>query len=950
MNQSPTTQGNLSRTATKAVRGLIPLMLLVSISGIGAQRKGAKPAAKAAPTAVATNGVTGTIRGRVLDSANGEAMIGVTAVIKDLGVYGITDIDGNYVITNVPVGEQTVTYQITGYQPSATKVNVGTGKAAVANVTLNYKVSSEVVVTAKRVDNTAASLLSKQKKAAGAQDAISSEQISKSPDSDAADAAKRVTGVSIVGGRYVFIRGMSERYSVVQVNGAIVPSPVPSKKVVPLDVFPVGLLDNMIIGKTYLPNMPADFGAGLIQLNTKDYPEEREASASIGIGGNSITTFKDFKSYDGGKLGFFGYDDGTRALPGLIRADTPVFNSTYSASDFAQIAKDFKNTWEADTTKGLPAGKISGSFGNTYDFGNNRALGVYFSALFNQTSQNINNGEYYRYKPDGTDVVNYKYNESTYSTTKSVQGTLAYKFSANQKIKYTSFYTHQSNDIARVNTGRYDSSASGFKSTKEILNFNETTVLFNQLSGDHVTNLLTESDKFTWTATHAYTFRNQPDTRTTKRNDSRELDPAKPFTRYFNRHDEQSVQVTPEYTLPFFQWSGLKSNLTLGADILYKFRDNRSRRFNMLFINTSGVDLTQPASVVASQAGVRVDETTGTALSTGIDAYDGSLFSTGGHATLDMPLVPTLRFVSGVRVEDWVQNVAGYNQFAPKDTKQRYPATIKGLEVLPSANLIWSWNDKNNLRLTFAQSINRPDFVESANYRYFDDLETGAVIKGNPTIKKASISHYDLRWEFFPSSGEIIAITGFGKTIQNPIEATVESVGTDLVFTYQNQNRALLYGGELEIRKRLDFITSYLEHFSVLTNLTYVKSQIDLSTATTETEKSRPLQGMSPYIINAGIFFDHEKWGTSATVLYNIFGRRIVTVGTNGLESVYEESYGTLDATIGQKIFQKSELKLTLANLLDPEIQQNQGTGDSSKPIQRYRRGIYFGLSYGVKF
>ena len=163
MNQSPTTQGNLSRTATKAVRGLIPLMLLVSISGIGAQRKGAKPAAKAAPTAVATNGATGTIRGRVLDSANGEAMIGVTAVIKDLGVYGITDIDGNYVITNVPVGEQTVTYQITGYQPSATKVNVGTGKAAVANVTLNYKVSSEVVVTAKRVDNTAASLLSKQK-------------------------------------------------------------------------------------------------------------------------------------------------------------------------------------------------------------------------------------------------------------------------------------------------------------------------------------------------------------------------------------------------------------------------------------------------------------------------------------------------------------------------------------------------------------------------------------------------------------------------------------------------------------------------------------------------------------------------------------------------------------------------------------------------------------------
>jgi outer membrane receptor protein involved in Fe transport len=141
------------------------------------------------------------------------------------------------------------------------------------------------------------------------------------------------------------------------------------------------------------------------------------------------------------------------------------------------------------------------------------------------------------------------------------------------------------------------------------------------------------------------------------------------------------------------------------------------------------------------------------------------------------------------------------------DPKQRYPATIKGLEILPSANLIWSWNDQNNVRLTYARSINRPDFIESANYRYFDDLETGAVIKGNPNVTKASIAHYDLRWEFFPSASEVIALSGFAKDIQNPIEATVESVGTDLVFTFQNQKRALLYGGEIEFRKKLDFIT-----------------------------------------------------------------------------------------------------------------------------------------------
>jgi outer membrane receptor protein involved in Fe transport len=939
MNQSPTTQGNLSRTATKAVRGLIPLMLLVSISGIGAQRKGAKPAAKAAPTAVATNGVTGTIRGRVLDSANGEAMIGVTAVIKDLGVYGITDIDGNYVITNVPVGEQTVTYQITGYQPSATKVNVGTGKAAVANVTLNYKVSSEVVVTAKRVDNTAASLLSKQKKAAAAQDAISAEQISKSPDSDAGDAAKRVTGVSIVGNGMVFVRGLSERYSSILVNDAPVPSPLPNKRVIPLDVFPVSLLDNLIVAKTFLPSMPADVAGGLVQINTKEYPEEMEAKATIGFGWNSLTTGQAGRTFAGSKLDALGYNDGTYSVPSGVSASSLQPTADARVLGFNTILSLDQKTMGADYS-------VSGNFGKTYKISDSSELGLLVGAGQKQTNQNIE-GFFRRLDLGNADSVNYAYKQTTTTVTNNSQLQVAFRADKLNKFKLNTFYTHNAEKQGRENRGLL--SAGGNSGRREILKFTENSLYFSQLIGEHALPSFLDS-KLTWQGSFSRAEMSMPDTRLVRYDAQGGINQTAPIQRFYTNYNENNVYGDLNLAIPFNQWSGLKSIAKFGGGTNIRWRDNSARRFDYTnWINVPSISDRQniPVDTLVAQNGITVQEITGTG-PTFYDAYKGDQIINFGYGELDLPLVPQVRLVSGARYELWSQETRSYDQFKPQNFS---PALIKGANILPSANLIYNFIADANLRLGYSRTINRPDFIEASKFRYFDELETGAIIEGNPNLKTAFINNFDTRVEWYPSVGDIIAVSGFYKKFENPIESTIFESGGNFLFSYRNQQSATIIGAEFEIRKNLGFISDFVKDFAVLTNYTFSKSEIELAAdlSNQNTDSKRPLQGQSPWLVNAGLFYDKANWGSSFTLLYNVFGPRIRQVGIAGLQNIYEEPYGRLDAVIGQKIWH-GQFKLALSNLLNPEIQEYYGTGADRQLVASYRRGYNIGISYSHSF
>jgi len=974
MNQSPTTQGNLSRTAQKAVRGLIPLLLIASVGTINAQRKGAKPAAKAAPVAAATAGQTGTIRGRVLDSANGEAMIGVTAVIKELGVYGITDIDGNYVITNVPVGEQTVTYQITGYQPSATKVNVGTGKAAVANVTLNYKVSSEVVVTAKRVDSSTASLLSKQKKAAAAQDAISAEQIAKSPDSDASDAANRVTGVTIVGGKNVYIRGLGERYSGVMMNGSFLPSPDPDKRVVPLDIFPTSLLDNLIVVKTHTPDLPGEFGGGLVQINSKDYPEETTAKVGIGIGYDSQATGRTFNTYQGGKFDWLGIDDGTRKLPGGVREDK-VTNSKYGVDELQSLGREFQNIYSVGTQRALPNGSLNAEFGKTYKLSDTVSMGLIFTGMFRENFTQVTS-KYRRVNQSFVDLRRYEIKKSTYSTSKGVLGSTTFSIGKSDKIKYLGFLSDRTDDststYAGFNSDRDEPTDGVSRSTEYInrLNYIQTGLLFNQLSGQHKTSFFDVS--FDWNVSYSRANRNEPDRREVvllDRNSNGNLSIYRPdgdISRFYQKSKEDIIDAQPSMTLPFNQWQGLKSKLVVGGLYTYRERESVARTFRFenngseIFLNGRSIEsLLSPGNITGGVPGAetfRILE-----VSAAADSYTGKLTVGGGFGYVDVPLISQLRLVAGARYENAKMDVIALDSGTGLRTGlQKNP--LNEHNVLPSANMIYSITDNINLRLAFSQTIARPDFREITNFKYNPVLGNETII-GNPNLKQTNITNYDFRFEWFPQAAEIIALSFFVKDMQKPIELLeITGVPGTYTFQYQNAVKALNTGAELEIRKGLSFITPHLSSWSLLVNTAYIHSVVEVqdTAIATYSTKNRPLQGQSPFVINTGIDHNWESLGLASTLLFNVSGRRIMRVGTiySGapIGDVYEEPYLRMDFVLRKKVFENGQLKLAFGNILNPEIRTTQDltrTDTREKrafDIDSYRAGSTISLSYNQQF
>jgi TonB-dependent receptor len=314
-----------------------------------------------------------------------------------------------------------------------------------------------------------------------------------------------------------------------------------------------------------------------------------------------------------------------------------------------------------------------------------------------------------------------------------------------------------------------------------------------------------------------------------------------------------------------------------------------------------------------------------------------------------MPLIPKLRLITGVRYEYWEQDVDSFNQF---DESTKETSSIGGHEFIPSANLVYSVAENSNIRLAYGRTVNRPDFIEASNFRYYDDLETGAIIKGNPDLDKAVIDHYDIRLEWFPGVGEVIALSGFLKRIESPIEAAINDTGGDQLYTYYNQESAENWGVEFEFRKNFGFIAKALEVLAFSVNYTYVKSSITLdpATGTNETDKDRSLQGQSPWVVNTGFFFDSKNSGTTASLLFNIFGRRITQVSTTtNAGHIYEESYPKLDFSLSQKLA-NVKLKLTVENILDPDIERTQDITGTEDTVRTYKKGIDVGLSASAVF
>lgn len=894
---------------------------------------------------------TGRVKGRVLDEYNAVTLPGAPVEVAGTGVVVFTDVDGVFDIS-LPAGTHDITVSFSGYNGSSLLgVVVVAGKTTDLTVPLSIttvELSEEITVTASEAPlaTSQAAALLERKRAGSVSDGLAREEMRANADSDASDAMSRVTGVSVVGGQYVYVRGLGERYSNTTLNGSVLPTTEPDKRVVPLDLFPTALLESVKITKSYMPDKPGEFVGGLLEIEPINFPSGPVMSLSFSGGYNSNTTGKDGLSYPGGGLDWLGFDDGRRALPAEIPLDqkvvpTSILGGGFAPSQIQTMGRAFENVWEPQETTGKPDTSFSIMAGNSWD-----KLGAVGSVTYSY--KNRFRGERQQYyiigsEPDSLIPTNdFDFRYSTYRATLGAIGNLAYRFSGSHRIAWENFFTNSGTDEARTFGGFNIDKGNDVQNQR--VYWIQESVLSSKLSGDHFFPGF-QNSRVDWRFTYSRAKRDEPDLRENLYDFRSSLgefewaDESQSGFRMFNDLEDNVYDGALDWTL-LFPTARRSTLLKVGAQYTRRTRDFLSRRLKFKPTGIRIVDRTQSPEVIFADENIgpnadfQLSEDTRPT-----DRYDATHNIYAAYAMVDLPITRRLRFVGGARVESSQQEVVTTDPFDP--TIGVVPANLDNTDVLPALNLIYQLNADMNLRAAYSQTVNRPEFRELAPFE-FTDVIGGRAVVGNPELRRAKVTNVDLRWEWFPSGGagdgEVVAVSGFWKDFVDPIERVVEATA-QFRNSYENAKGATNVGFELEGRKSLgNFVL-------VGFNYTYTDSEIELErgTAQIQTNLNRPLAGQSPHVGNFMLELRNRSRDLFGRVLVNYFDSRIADVGVFGTPDILEEGRTTLDVVV-TRTFGAWALRLTGTNLTDEDYLLTQG----GRPFRLYSEGrtISLGLSY----
>jgi outer membrane receptor protein involved in Fe transport len=893
----------------------------------------------------------GTISGTAFDSQTSRPVIGVKVYVNgQTGDDQVTGSDGTFRIQLAP-GKYTLKFVNEKYLDSeVTGVEVKAGENVDASTVLASKGSSTVVEVSESisaVSATSEAMLTERKLAVQVSDSISNEEMKKSTASDAAKALEKVTGVSVTEGGYVFVRGLGERYSATMLNHAMVPTTEAERRVVPLDLFPAAMMDNIKILKTYSPDLPGEFSGGLVQMSTVEFPAQKMLQVSMSTGFNTRTTFQNFRTYDGGGLDIFGFDDGGRGLPSAIPTDRRVTIGTDSRQQLADYAKAFSNNWE---TRPLTSMRPSQTY-NIVGGGTMGKVGLVGALTFTSKPQYQQEEQtYYRRLGLGGTIAPY----STYSDFRQYDEftrmggvlNLAYKINPNHKLLVRNTLTRDTDKEAREFSGE-DNNQGGIISS-ERTRWIERSLFSTGLAGDHALpkwkNLLAK-----WQFTYSTSSRDEPDLREVlraKQDDGRwaYLNLGNSGQRFFNSFTDHIYEPQFEISQPFFKGM-LTGAWSAGVRVTRRDRDFDARRLRFQLQDPSQVnvylnsnDLFGPANLRPGAFELR-EETRGT------DRYTATMDIYGGYAMVDLGIGPKWRLVGGVRVEDADIQVVTKDPFRPSTP---FVASLVNRDPLPSINAIYALTPRQNLRFSYSQTVSRPDFRELSPFE-FTNVQGGFNVAGNPNLKRAKIDNYDGRWEWFLGGNQLLAASFFSKSFADPIESTIQPT-TDLRSSFINAKAAVNRGFEVEMRQGLARLNKRLREFNVQGNFTFVDSNVTIRPEDQGvlTSTNRPLAGQSRYIYNIITEWTKPKARSQARFYVNSVSRRLSDVGSNGLPDIYQERNLFLDFVYQYSFSEsgKTTLRFNAENLADNTYRWTQ----ANLPTRRYQMGRTFsvGLTYSL--
>jgi TonB-dependent receptor len=905
------------------------------------------------------------IAGKITDQTTGEPLTGVTVLVSKTTQGAVTDVDGTFLISGLQPGSYTVNFNYLGYQKkTVTHVKVEAGRAAVLNTVLSRDTANrlnEVVITSSYRQQSINALYIHRKNAGLVSDGITADQITKSPDKNTAEVLQRISGTTVQDDKFVVIRGLAARYNSTMMNGTTMPATEPDQRAFAFNVIPSSLVDNIVIYKTASPDHPGDATGGTVNINTKDMPDRKIMSLSLGTGYNTQTALKDFYTgYGNGKYDFLGFDDGSRALPGAFKAAESGYAALSTAAKM-DITRKFSNTFggQNDGMSLLPL-SFQLTAGNTYPVGKGNKIGIIGSLSYRNNHQS-SDGEQDQYLL--SKEHEYHYNDSHYRRTYNTGALLnaAYTF-GNNKLSWKNFF---SNEFAHVFTKRTGQIFDGNSNTKNIFSINnETTqngLLNSILVGKHI--LGNKAVHISWDLAYGLSYRKQPDQRilTVMQSSpgeayylslSNENSPAiKDAGRVYSHLHENIYSGNLRVEVPFHYFrKGQK--LKFGLSKVY-----RDRGFSILALGyasdldpygrgaTVTLSKNTTLSDIFSLENIEKYKILLANIPQNSNNYAGTADLNAGYLMLDNHFSSSWRLSWGIRLEDYRQKLASLNQ-----PVQKYHY----LTLLPAANLTWSPDSKMNIRLAYSQTVNRPEFRELASFRYYD-YQHNYIISGNPQLKQSTENNADWRIEYYPGIGEIMSASVFYKYFHHPIERINQG---NNVLTYSNADKAIDYGVELELRKNLGFIGGWplADNFTVYGNASFIRSHITFSGE----DFNSTLQGQAPYMVNGGLNYSTSKKDLSFTVLYNTIGPRLQFRGENEGLDADEKPRQVVDLQIGKKIFkQAGEIRFTVSDIFaQPTVLYYKYNKNSKsrydpatdKTISSFRYGTTLSISFKYSF
>lgn len=871
----------------------------------------------------------GDIKGVVIDKELNEPLMGASVRIAGTHIGTTADINGKFHLRGLKKGTYTIEVSYVSFSPRKMVLQVpakGDVTVSVDMVTDN-KFLNEVTVTARKNLELERALLAERQHAILSIENLGASEMSVKGISNVQEGVKKLTGISIAEAGQLIVRGLGDRYSTTTLNGLPIASPNPDNKLIPLDIFPASAVQNITVSKVYETNAFADYSGAHVDISTKEGGTKDFFNVSLGVGGKIGTVGDDFYQMDRANT--------------LFKA--PVMDQTAMDIPYAQF-KDysrknniFPTTFEVEKTSALPDLNGSIGFGRTFDVGNNK-MDVLATFGIDTDNESLDDAYMRTFEASGTEMSRYDYD--SYTKVQKLAGllNLGYTFRKTDRVGFSAFYARNAVDAYMSRYG-HDEEGMVLKGSNQ--NSHIYMLQNYQLAGHHVWGKW-DTD---WSGSYSKTSSEEPDRRQVmfvQKSDGSwglfDLN-AQETMRYFGLLDEGEWAADVRTQYRFKEENKVKFGVAM---------KDRSRDFSCtnFYYNVKGVNA-QVTDIYHTNGYLNFENIQNGSITINRnhqkrDAYTAGSRIWAGFVEADYYPVKALLLNLGVRMESSRQWV---DYFTDGGLQMR--RNLNTDDFFPALNMKYTLDKKNSLRLSASRTVTRPSFVEMAPFLYQESYG-GTQVRGNELLNNGYNYNVDLRYEFFrPSSTDMVAVTAYYKYLESPIERTQTTAGGAMIHSFQNASNGLAAGVEVEVRKEI------VKDLRAGVNASYMYTDVKLPEGGVYTNTERPLQGASPYLVNADLTYS-PKWGNdrqlTLAALYNLQGERIQAVGISGIGDVKQMTLHTLDCNVSMKFNAHWSAKLQVKNILNSEVKFRQEIPQKNTEVEveRFSEGV--GLSLGVTY